>query len=327
MVKKLFCKKRGGEEGNSVNSSILEHAKSGIDTANLRQGGGYGPTVTRLGILFICFFVFLLVSAGFGSYTSTFFAGGTRWYYLIQSLSQCLIGFIGASIAAAYWMAFRPWSFLATDRTAGLGPYFGVVIVYLLATPALNQLVWWNEHVSLPERFYGLQEWMRNLEDSSARITDIILNTSSVAGLVSGILIIGFLTGLAEEMLFRGALQRTIATFPPLRHLSIWIAAFIFSAMHLQFFGFFPRFVMGLFFGYLLQTTGSLWPGVWAHSLNNSIIVLVAWLTNRGVMDMKFFSEWGVAESGFPTVAFMSVIITVIFFIFFYKFFFCPSRG
>ncbi|MDE6558321.1 MAG: CPBP family intramembrane metalloprotease, partial [Muribaculaceae bacterium] len=113
---------------------------------------------------------------------------------------------------------------------------------------------------------------------------------------------------------FRGALQRTLSTFPPLRHISMWIAAFIFSAVHLQFFGFFPRFVMGLFFGYLFYSTGSIWPCVFAHALNNSMVVVMKWLELRGCDLNAAFHKWGVVESGFPLIPFISLLLMILFF-------------
>ncbi|MDE6811500.1 MAG: CPBP family intramembrane metalloprotease [Muribaculaceae bacterium] len=278
--------------------------------SNLRQGGGYQGVISRLAIIFVCFAILLVISSFIGLYASEYFEKGTRWYYLTQNISQCILGFIGASVASAYLMSYEPWKFTGMAFPGGKWPYAGIIVVYMVSIPAIEQLVWYNEHLHLPESLANVESWMRNLEDASANLTAVILNDTTVWGLLSGILIIGILTGLAEELLFRGVLQRTLATFPPLKHLGIWTTAFIFSAVHLQFFGFFPRFIMGLFFGYLLYWTGSLWPSVFAHALNNSIVVVTKWLECRGVT-----FEWGVTPSGFPKEAFISLILTVIVFI------------
>ena len=45
-------------------------------------------------------------------------------------------------------------------------------------------------------------------------------------------------------------------------HLSVWISAALFSAIHMQFFGFVPRMLLGALFGYLVAYSGSLWPAI-----------------------------------------------------------------
>ena len=47
------------------------------------------------------------------------------------------------------------------------------------------------------------------------------------------------------------------------------LSSLLFSALHLQFYGFFPRFFLGVFFGYLFYWSGSLMYPVIAHALNN----------------------------------------------------------
>lgn len=57
-------------------------------------------------------------------------------------------------------------------------------------------------------------------------------------------------------------------------HGAIWLAAVIFSAVHMQFFGFVPRLILGAYFGYLLLWSRSLWLPVAAHALNNALAVV-----------------------------------------------------
>ena len=52
------------------------------------------------------------------------------------------------------------------------------------------------------------------------------------------------------------------------------IAAFLFSAMHVQFYGLIPRMFLGVLFGYLLVWSGSIWLPVLAHFVNNAAAVI-----------------------------------------------------
>ncbi|MDE6391000.1 MAG: CPBP family intramembrane metalloprotease, partial [Duncaniella sp.] len=91
---------------------------------------------------------------------------------------------------------------------------------------------------------------------------------------IASILIVGVLAGLSEELYFRGALQRLLATSPLGAHTAVWVTATLFSLMHMQFYGLVPRILLGALFGYLFLWTGSIWLPVIIHALNNSIYIL-----------------------------------------------------
>lgn len=79
---------------------------------------------------------------------------------------------------------------------------------------------------------------------------------------------------ITEEFFFRGALQRLIGKWNPNPHFVIWSAAILFSAFHLQFYGFIPRMLLGAYLGYLLLWTRSIWIPVFAHFINNATAVI-----------------------------------------------------
>ncbi len=79
---------------------------------------------------------------------------------------------------------------------------------------------------------------------------------------------------MGEEFLFRGVIQRLFTEWTRNRHVGIWIAAFLFSFIHFQFYGFLPRFLLGLYFGYLLVWSSSIWVPVTGHFINNGVAVL-----------------------------------------------------
>jgi hypothetical protein len=93
-------------------------------------------------------------------------------------------------------------------------------------------------------------------------------------------------------------------------HAAIWATAVIFSALHLQFFGFVPRMLMGAFFGYLVYWSGSLRLSIFAHALNNSLVVLNYWLYNRGFLTTNL-DNLGVGKSGI-LIAAISLILTAV---------------
>lgn len=267
----------------------------------------------------------LIVSGSLATWLGQYFPASSRPFYLMQSVVQATVAFIGTAIITAWIIGRRPFQYLRLTQSVTWRPFLGVVIVYILAMPFLNQLIYYNSLLKLPEALSGIEEYMRDMEDLNSKLTQVILTTDTIGGLITGILIVGVLTGIGEEFLFRGTLQRSLNIDPRFRQWSIWIAAFIFSAVHFQFFGFFPRLLLGAFFGYLLYSTGSLWPAIFAHALNNSIVVVSYWLSAHDGTMTDIDTLWVVKE-GFPTTPFISLLATAIFFAFGYKWFFCQHR-
>ena len=137
---------------------------------------------------------------------------------------------------------------------------------------------------------------------------EVLLGGTSYGDLIVGLLIVAVLAGFSEEIFFRGALQRLIMSGPLNHHLAIWLTAFIFSAFHMQFFGFFPRLVLGGYFGYLLYWSRSLWLPVIIHALNNGLVVYFSW-KERGVEGevASSFDGFGVDS---PWLILVSVVLT-----------------
>ena len=80
-------------------------------------------------------------------------------------------------------------------------------------------------------------------------------------------------------------MQNIFTNWTKSAHWGIVIAALLFSAMHMQFYGFLPRFAMGLLFGYLLIWSGSLWLPIICHFTNNGSAVLFTYLNDKGIVD------------------------------------------
>ena len=59
--------------------------------------------------------------------------------------------------------------------------------------------------------------------------------------------------------------------------MAIFISAFVFSAIHLQFQGFIPRFILGILLGYFFYWSKSLWLAIIAHFTNNAQAVIFSY--------------------------------------------------
>ncbi|TLX73890.1 CPBP family intramembrane metalloprotease [Labilibacter sediminis] len=143
------------------------------------------------------------------------------------------------------------------------------IAVVFISQPAISYLGIFNNGIVFPEYLESLGEWMRNKETEALHMTEIFLHSSTRIQTVVNVIIIAVLPAIGEELLFRGALQRIFFNLFKNTHLAIIITAVLFSAMHIQFFGFLPRLVLGLIFGYLVVYSGNIWMGIAAHFTNN----------------------------------------------------------
>jgi membrane protease YdiL (CAAX protease family) len=102
-----------------------------------------------------------------------------------------------------------------------------------------------------------------------------LMQMNSQTDLLLNILLLGFVAGVGEELLYRGVIQRLISQYNSSFHFAVWTTALLFSITHFQPEGFIPRFLMGAFLGYLFVWTGSLWASILAHICFNSIQVFI----------------------------------------------------
>lgn len=277
-------------------------------TTNIDYSPGMGMW-KRLLILLFLFFVFLLAASSVqGALAGTSLSQRTT--LLIGSTLQNILAFILPAYIVARMASHRPGRYLGADQCSG--KWMGeMLLLFILITPALNQIIYYNAEIHFPASMEGMEKVLRQWENDAAQITEVILDDSSIWGLISGVLVVGILTGIGEETFFRAGIQRTFSAGGMNGHAAVWITAAIFSAIHFQFFGFFPRLILGAFFGYMYLYSGSLWVSATAHALNNSIVVVSSWMAARGIADISPEST-GVTETGFPWIAFASLVLTLV---------------
>lgn len=216
--------------------------------------------------------------------------------------------FIFPPIAFAWLISERPLNFLGISKPRA-GQMILAIIAVLSIAPVINVLVQWNEGLTLPHMFRGIENWMRNTEENAARLTENFLNAGNPADLALNLLMIGILPALGEELLFRPAFIGVLKKMFRNVHWPVMISAIVFSAFHLQFFGFFPRLVLGILMGYLYVWSGSLWVPALAHFVNNSVVVVVSWLfqnqfIEKNLTDLEGAGSW-------PYVA-ISLVLTAL---------------
>ncbi|MBO5721071.1 MAG: CPBP family intramembrane metalloprotease [Bacteroidales bacterium] len=227
---------------------------------------------------------------------------------MIMLAIQGFVLFVASPLITARLITTQPFKYLSLTTLPTLKQIVWVTIAMVVMTPALNLIVSWNEGMHLPEFMSGIEEWMRANEDSAMEATKKILSINTFGSLIATVFLVGALTGVGEELTFRGIIQKLIFEKWSNPHIAIWVTAILFSAIHLQFFGFFPRMLLGAFFGYLMVWSGSIWLPIYAHFLNNSMAVVAAYMLNINLTTDEY-EKVGTVDNGTIWMALFSLIL------------------
>lgn len=243
-----------------------------------------------------------------------FYSGMTPVKIRIGMVVQDILMFVVPAMVTAVVITRRPADFLMIRKSPSFTDIIIIVLILVVSSPMMNYIIAWNQSLTLPESLKSVQQWMTESEKSVSAMLEMVIGNGSVGGLVISLLLIGVLAGFSEELFFRGTVQRVMETTPINKHIAVWLTAFIFSSIHLQFFGFFPRLLLGAFFGYLAVWSGSIWLPVIAHILNNSFAVTLMWMKERSMdsLDIDTIGQGG-------PILMMSIAFTALWILLLYR--------
>jgi uncharacterized protein len=217
-------------------------------------------------------------------------------------------------------LLIRRWS-QAEEKILGQPFYiapFILVIIIGFAFMGLNSVfIEWNQQFKFPEALGGLEEFMRSMEDDLGEASKILTTFDSTFQVAVAFFVIAVLAPIGEELVYRGIVQTELFRGTKNIHLSIWIAAAIFSAIHLQFYGFVPRLFLGALFGYLYYWSGNLILSMIAHAVNNGFIIITLYLHQQKLIDIDIESP----ESAPWQAVLFSALITALLLYAFRKFY------
>ncbi len=189
-----------------------------------------------------------------------------------------------------------------------------ILIVYT-AFPFISQTLVWNQSISLPGFLEGLESIIRMLEEQMENMTKSFLQMDGPWDLFVNLLMAGVVAGYAEEVLFRGTIQKFFNEWWKKPHLAIFASAFIFSFIHFQFLGFLPRLLIGMLFGYIFWWSQNLWLPVIAHVIHNSTQVIAYYMAQKGYISADIENM-----ESFPVVPMLiSTVICIVLCVLFYR--------
>lgn len=198
-------------------------------------------------------------------------------YGLIQAnqIISVIFTFLLPAIAFAYLFSEKPQSYLKIQSPSS--PIFWILtILFLVAGQSLvSATAYYNEQLVLPESMAAVDKIMQSFAELNKSVMTTLLSNDSIGGIILNLFVIAVMAAIVEEFFFRGCLQQIMIKITKNAHVGIWITAIIFSAIHLDIYGFVPRILLGAGLGYLFVWTGNIWYPVLAHFLNNAAVVLL----------------------------------------------------
>jgi membrane protease YdiL (CAAX protease family) len=232
-----------------------------------------------------------------------------KFFQVVQSIGL----FIIPPIIVAFFLNGKPSEFLKFKTFPHFKGILLVIAIIYFSDPLINWLTEINSKLIFPQWMNGVQMWMQDSEEQADKLTKAFLATQSISGLFLNLFMIGILPALGEELLFRGVVQQLFKKLTRNSHAAIWISAAIFSALHVQFFGFLPRMVLGAMFGYMLEWSGTLWLPVIAHFINNATAVIAYYLTDKGIIGTDI-EKVGTSSTQTSYLVLISLVFLFIFF-------------
>lgn len=303
------------------NNSSINTGQNGDRQAEttFRLKGAYGnlPFLRNPGLGIATLFgsfVVMMVLVSIGLVIVMYLSGGAEGTVSakamrIATVIQDICVFIAPAIIAAVVVTRLPADLLTINVKPNLKVMTLAMIVLLTSMPVMDFIISINQSIPLPE---GIEKILQSLEDNANSAIQQLAGESTVGNLIMGILIIGILTGISEELFFRGAMQNLFMSTKMRKHLCVWLTAVIFSFMHFQFYGFVPRILLGAYFGYLIWWSGSVWVPIVCHAFNNSLVVVAQWMADRSGEAMEEGREISTyMATDYFTIALSAVVTTL----------------
>lgn len=248
-----------------------------------------------LGSLFLLFLLFLACAIVFGILSLVIAIGvyglepiiqaGNTGTFSIEALRIIqIVSSFGMFVVAAVIFAkteSKNWiEFLSFKKVNPILVMLTIAIMFSMS-PLLEFINETNKNMVFPEALKEIEAWMRLKEEEMTQMTKQFLVMDSINLLLVNMLMLAIIPALGEELIFRACLQKVLGRWTGNYHLAIWISAIIFSSIHFQFYGFFPRMFLGALFGYLLVWSGSIWLPILAHFLNNGVATVGAYVLQQ----------------------------------------------
>jgi uncharacterized protein len=213
-------------------------------------------------------------------------------------------------IPVSYLLLYKKDSvkFLLTKNKIRFVPLLLAAMAMFTILPFVAVLIKLNHSIELPSWLASVEAYFKESEEHALLLTNSLLSFGGLKDLIVAILIMAIIPGIVEEVFFRGIVQMQLQDILRNSHYAILGSAFLFSFFHFQFYGFMPRFMFGVLFGYIFIWSGNIWYSCAAHVVNNLIAVLGGYFFGPQILDAENMDVI-LTVLLFPSVAATALII------------------
>jgi membrane protease YdiL (CAAX protease family) len=231
----------------------------------------------------------------------------TLMFFRFKMMVDIIFVFITSATIFRKLMEYKGQDYLVVRKKPSLKIIGIISLLFLICFPVSNFLMFANGLIDTNDA-------LLEAEAQNAVFTKALLFTDNFSTYLLNLVCIGLLTAIGEELLFRSVFQRLLIKLIPNLHVAVLLGAGLFSLMHFSFYGFIPRFFMGIILGYIYLSTANIWYCIVFHFLNNAIAITFAYLMHKG-FDLSFYDMLGAGkiDRWFGLIILASIIVFGIF--------------
>lgn len=200
----------------------------------------------------------------------------------------------------------NPYKFMGFNTRISSRQLLMVLAILVLTFPLSGALAELNKIIPIPKAW---EIKFKAMEAERSSQEAMLININSFSRYIMSMFIIAVLPGIFEEVCFRGGLQNILTRWLKGPWTAIVLTAFIFSIIHMSYYGFLVRFALGIILGLVFYYSGSLWLSILFHFLYNGIQVTALYLYN--LQGSKGAKE---IEENFPVWAGLIALVLIIYF-------------
>lgn len=236
----------------------------------------------QLWVLLIYAFAGLLVTLAFSVVAMSLVKNYVASLYVVQWLQTIFVMIIPAALWCKWSLKGPVLETFGFDKI-NWRFMFLTFILMVVSIPAFEFLSVASYQIPLPE---SVREFCQSQTDAEMVATKQLLSPEGVLGFISIVLLVSVGTAFGEETMFRGALYSVFRKTEFSKHTIAICVGFIFSLIHFDIFGFCERWLLGTIFCYLVIWSGSIWPAILAHAMNNLVAIIQYKLMGPEALDM-----------------------------------------
>jgi hypothetical protein len=207
--------------------------------------------------------------------------------YKVVQLVSAIGSFLLPALLFGYFSSPEALPYVGVQKS--ISPVLLLACLFLLVS--VQPFVGWLGNLNAKINFGSMQASLQSAEDQRDRVMKVFLNMKSVSALLVNIVVMALLPAVAEELFFRGALQKALLRLSDQPWLAILISSLIFALLHLTVFKVLPIFFLGLLLGTIYHFTRNLWYTIFIHFLNNAMAVMAYYLADRNQAIKRFAND------------------------------------